>query len=73
MRNILLFVLAALLLASCKPAPRDAASPGFLKTEGRHIVNGQGEFVLLAGYRAGRLDAAGAVHAQAVGRGSRTV
>ena len=49
MRNILLFVLAALLLASCKPAPRDAASPGFLKTEGRHIVNGQGEFVLLRG------------------------
>ncbi|MDZ7634588.1 MAG: cellulase family glycosylhydrolase [Bacteroidales bacterium] len=49
MRKISMFVLAACLLASCRPAPREAASTGFLRTDGRHIVNGQGEFVLLKG------------------------
>jgi hypothetical protein len=44
MRNILIVVMATVLLASCKPT-----EPGFLRTDGRHIVNGEGEFVILRG------------------------
>lgn len=32
---------------SCDPS--EPSSPGFLRTDGRHIVNGKGEFVLLRG------------------------
>ncbi|MRR19547.1 glycosyl hydrolase family 5 [bacterium] len=49
MRNFLMIVLGAFLLASCKPESREPVSPGFLRTDGRHIVNGKGESVLLRG------------------------
>lgn len=44
MRNILIVVVAAVMFASCK-----SPEAGFLRTDGRHIVNGDGEFVLLRG------------------------
>ncbi len=44
MRNILLLIVVAAMMISCSPA-----SPGFLKTDGRQIVDGEGEFVLLRG------------------------
>lgn len=44
MKNLLLFLAAAVVAVSCRPAPS-----AFLKTEGRHIVNRDGEYVLLRG------------------------
>jgi hypothetical protein len=49
MKNFLVIVVAASLLAACKPESREQSSHGFLRTEGRHIVDGNGEFVLLRG------------------------
>jgi len=44
MTKLVLFLSLAALAVSCKPAPS-----GFLKVEGRYIVNGDGEYVLLRG------------------------
>lgn len=44
MRNILLLFAVSAFVVSCNPAPS-----GFLKAEGRYIVNGDGEYVLLRG------------------------
>ncbi len=50
MRNILIIVVAVFMLASCKTSdPKTDDRPGFLCADGRHIVNGDGEFVLLRG------------------------
>ncbi|MHC1732290.1 MAG: glycoside hydrolase family 5 protein [Bacteroidales bacterium] len=44
MKNLFLFLTVAAVAVSCRPEPS-----AFLKTEGRHIVNGDGEYVLLRG------------------------
>jgi len=44
MKNLFLFLAVAAVAVSCRPEPS-----AFLKTEGRHIVNGDGEYVLLRG------------------------
>lgn len=44
MKNILIVIALAFVLASCRQE-----APGFLKTDGHHIVNGKGEAVLLRG------------------------
>ncbi|MCU0457671.1 MAG: glycoside hydrolase family 5 protein [Bacteroidales bacterium] len=44
MKIIVLFLAVAALGVSCEPAPS-----AFLKAEGRHIVNGKGEYVILRG------------------------
>ncbi|MFN2313671.1 MAG: glycoside hydrolase family 5 protein [Bacteroidales bacterium] len=47
MKNLLMLLAVVSMLVSCNPSKH--SSPGFLKTDGRHIVNGEGEFILLRG------------------------
>ncbi len=72
MKNILV-VAMVLLLSSCKPSdPKTDNIHGFLRTGGKHIVNGDGEFVILRGIGLGgwmlqepyMLKLAGVAHAQ---------
>lgn len=44
MKKVVVFLAVVSMMVSCRPA-----SEGFLQTDGRHIVNGEGEFVLLRG------------------------
>jgi endoglucanase len=47
MKKILQLLAVVSMVVSCDPS--EPSSAGFLKTDGRHIVNGEGEFVLLRG------------------------
>ncbi|MBE0680251.1 MAG: cellulase family glycosylhydrolase [Bacteroidales bacterium] len=47
MKNMLMLLAVVSMVVSCDPS--ENSSPGFLKADGRHIVNGEGEFVLLRG------------------------
>lgn len=47
MKNILMLLTIISMMVSCDTS--EPSSPGFLKTDGRHIVNGEGESVLLRG------------------------
>ena len=47
MKKILMLLALVGMMVSCDPS--EPSSPGFLKADGRHIVNGKGEFVLLRG------------------------
>lgn len=50
MRNILIVVVAVFVFASCKPSDlRTDDKPGFLRADGKHIVNEDGDFVILRG------------------------
>jgi len=44
MKKVVVFLAVVSMMVSCRPA-----SEGFLQTDGRHIVNGEGDFVLLRG------------------------